>query len=94
MCVCLCVWSGKEGGSVGPERKEVYFTCGTTRGIQGQDSLDCHIHSGYIEGLKHYLGHLFTISFRVQGCFCEQGGVLLRGHTEFIVESVLCCAGL
>lgn len=67
----------------------VYFTCCTTGGIEGQDSLDCHIHGRYIEGLKHYLGHLFTISFRVQGGFCEQGGVFLRGHTEFIVESVV-----
>ncbi|KAL2303702.1 hypothetical protein Nmel_008979, partial [Mimus melanotis] len=67
----------------------VYFTCCTTRSIQGQHSLDCHVHSRYVEGLKHYLGHLLTVSFRVQRGFCEQSWVFLRGHTEFIVESVV-----
>lgn len=30
-------------------------TCGTTRGIQGQHSLDGHIHGRGVEGLKHDL---------------------------------------
>ncbi|PKU49471.1 hypothetical protein llap_180 [Limosa lapponica baueri] len=60
-----------------------------TSSRRGQDSLDRHIHSRHVEGLKHYLGHLFTVSFRVQGGFCEQGRVLLRGYTELIVESVV-----
>ena len=32
-----------------------------TRGIEGEDSLDGHIHGGCVEGLEHDLGHLFSI---------------------------------
>ena len=33
------------------------LTGGTTGGVQGQDSLDGHIHSRNIEGLEHDLKH-------------------------------------
>ncbi|KFV67873.1 hypothetical protein N307_03432, partial [Dryobates pubescens] len=62
---------------------------GTARGIQGQHSLDGHIHGRDIEGLKHDLGHLFTVGFRVKRSLSEQGGVLLRGDTQLIVEGVV-----
>ncbi|KAA8582305.1 hypothetical protein FQN60_009045 [Etheostoma spectabile] len=62
------------------------LSSGTTRGVEGQDSLDGHIHGWNVEGLKHDLGHLLPVGFGVQGGLSEQGGVLLRGHTQLIVK--------
>merc|ERR1719205_142467 len=64
-------------------------TSGTARGIQGEDSLDGNIHSGHVEGLKHDLGHLFTVSLGVEGSLSEEDGLFLRGNTELIVEGVV-----
>merc|ERR1719355_108301 len=51
-----------DGDSVGDTITRVHDnTSGTTRGIEGQDSLDGNIHGGHVEGLKHDLGHLFTV---------------------------------
>lgn len=36
-----------------------------------------------------YLGHLLPVSFGVEGGLSEQGGVLLRGHTQLIVKGVV-----
>lgn len=36
-----------------------------------------------------YLSHLLPVSFGVEGCLSEQGGVLLRGHTQLVVKSVV-----
>merc|ERR1719153_1256159 len=64
-------------------------TSGTTGGIKGEDSLDCNIHGGHVEGLKHDLGHLLTVSLWIEGCFSKEDGLFLRGNTEFIIESVV-----
>merc|ERR1719245_1586386 len=64
-------------------------TGGTTRGIEGEDSLDSDIHGGHVEGLKHDLSHLLTVSLGVEGSFSEEDGLLLRGNTELIVEGVV-----
>ena len=64
-------------------------TGGTTRSIQGQNSLDGDIHGGGVEGLEHNLGHLFSVGLGVKGSLCEQDRVFLRGHTELIVEGVM-----
>merc|ERR1712077_147622 len=64
-------------------------TSGTTRGIEGEDSLDGNIHSGHVEGLKHNLSHLFTVSLGVEGSLSKEDRLLLRGNTEFIVEGVV-----
>ena len=64
-------------------------TGGTTRGVQRQDSLDGNVHCWGVEGLKHDLGHLFTVGLGVQGSFSQEDGVLLRGDTQLIVESVM-----
>merc|ERR1719266_1550863 len=51
-----------DGDSVGDTITRVHDnTSGTTRGIQGENSLDGNIHSGHVEGLEHDLGHLFTV---------------------------------
>merc|ERR1712243_164379 len=39
-------------------------TSGTTRGVQGQHSLDSHVH-GHAEGLEHDLGHLLPVGLGV-----------------------------
>merc|ERR1719312_1918671 len=57
--------------------------------IQGEDSLDGHIHCRGVEGLEHDLGHLLTVSLGVEGSFSKKNGVLLRGNTELIVEGVV-----
>ena len=67
----------------------VNLTGGTTGSVQGQHSLDGHIHGGDVEGLKHDLGHLLPVGLGVQGGFCEQGGVLLGCHSQLVVEGVV-----
>merc|ERR1719250_315878 len=64
-------------------------TSGTARGIQGEDSLDGHVHGGPVEGLEHDLGHLLTVSLGVEGSLSKQDRLLLRGNTELIVEGVV-----
>ena len=41
-----------------------YNTGSTTRSVQGQDGLDGDVHRGCVEGFKHDLGHLFSVSLR------------------------------
>merc|ERR1719209_2001066 len=62
---------------------------GSARSIQGEDSLDGNIHGWGVEGLKHDLGHLFTVSFGVEGSFGQEDWVFLWGNTELIVEGVV-----
>merc|ERR1711992_466763 len=79
-----------DGDSVGNTITRVHdHTSGTTRGIEGEDSLDGNIHSRHVEGLKHDLSHLFTVSLGVEGSLSEEDRLFLRGNTEFIVESVM-----
>merc|ERR1719389_803809 len=79
-----------DGDVVGDTIARVHdHTSGTTRGIEGEDSLDGNIHSGHVEGLKHDLSHLFTVSLGVEGSLSEEDRLFLRGNTEFIVESVM-----
>merc|ERR1712200_179165 len=79
-----------DGNSVGDTIARVHDdTGGTTRSVQGQDSLDGNIHGGHVEGLKHDLGHLLTVSLGVEGSLSEEDGLFLRGNTELIVEGVV-----
>merc|ERR1712002_498404 len=64
-------------------------TGGTSRGIEGEDSLDSNIHGRHVEGLKHDLGHLLTVSLGVEGSLSQKDGLFLRGNTEFIVKGVV-----
>merc|ERR1712128_167898 len=61
----------------------------TAGGIQGENSLDSDIHGGHVEGLKHDLGHLLTVSFGVEGSLSQEDGLFLWGNTELIVEGVV-----
>merc|ERR1711931_154487 len=79
-----------DGDIVGDTIARVHdHTSGTTRGIEGEDSLDGNIHSWHVEGLKHDLSHLFTVSLGVEGSLSKEDGLLLGGNTEFIVEGVM-----
>merc|ERR1719495_528016 len=64
-------------------------TSGTTRGIKRKDSLNGNIHGRHIEGLKHDLGHLLTVSLWVKGSLSKENWLFLRGNTELIVEGVM-----
>ena len=64
-------------------------TSGTSRGVQGQDSLDSDVHGGGVEGLEHDLGHLLTVGLGVEGSLSQKDRVLLRGNTELVVEGVM-----
>merc|ERR1711992_212876 len=79
-----------DGDTVGDTISRVHDnTSGTARGIEGEDSLDGDIHGGHVEGLKHDLGHLLTVSLGVEGSLSEEDRLLLRGNTELIVEGVV-----
>merc|ERR1739848_586439 len=47
---------------------------GTARGIEGEDSLDGNIHGRHVEGLKHDLSHLLTVSLGVKGASVRRTG--------------------
>merc|ERR1711877_33746 len=64
-------------------------TGGTSRGVEGEDSLDGDIHGGGVEGLKHDLGHLFSVGLGVEGSFGQKNWMFLGGNTELIVEGVM-----
>merc|ERR1712106_539806 len=49
-------------------------TSGTSGSIEGEDSLDGNIHGGHVEGLKHDLGHLLTVSLGVEGSLSQEDG--------------------
>merc|ERR1712223_474031 len=79
-----------DGDTVGDTISRVHNnTSGTSRGIEGENSLDGDVHGGHVEGLKHDLGHLLTVSLWVEGGLSEEDGLFLRGNTELIVEGVV-----
>merc|ERR1712045_187344 len=62
-----------DGDGVGDTITRVHDnTSGTARGIEGQDSLDGNIHGGHVEGLKHDLSHLLTVSLGVEGSLSQE----------------------
>merc|ERR1719430_186887 len=79
-----------DGDTVGDTISRVHdATGGTASGIEGEDSLDGDVHGGHVEGLEHDLGHLLTVSLRVEGSLSEEDGLFLRGNTELVVEGVV-----
>merc|ERR1712165_210826 len=79
-----------DGDTVGDTISRVHDnTGGTSRGIEGEDSLDGNIHGGHVEGLEHDLGHLLTVSLGVEWSLSKEDRLLLRGNTELIVEGVV-----
>merc|ERR1719154_246277 len=79
-----------DGDTVGDTISRVHDnTSGTSRSIEGEDSLDGNIHGWHVEGLEHDLGHLLTVSLGGEGSFSQEDRLFLRGNTEFIVEGVV-----
>ena len=64
-------------------------TCRTTRGVQGENSLNSHVEGWRVERFEHDLRHLLTVGLRVQRSFSEQHRVFFWCYTEFIVERVV-----
>merc|ERR1712035_256021 len=64
-------------------------TGGSAGGVEGEDGLDADVHGGDVEGLEHDLGHLFSVGLGVEGGLGEEGGVLLWGDSELVVEGVV-----
>ena len=64
-------------------------TSGTSRGVQGEHSLDGDVEGRGIEGFEDNLGHLLTVGLGVDGGLGEEDGMLLGGDTEFVVEGVM-----
>merc|ERR1719418_512816 len=64
-------------------------TSGTSRGVQGEHSLDGDVHGGHVEGLEHDLGHLLPVGLGVEGSLSKEDGLLLGGNTELVVEGVV-----
>jgi hypothetical protein len=62
---------------------------GAARGVQGKHGLDVDVHGRDVEGLEHDLGHALSVGLRVKGGLSEEDRVLLRSHTELVVESVM-----
>merc|ERR1719420_1491088 len=79
-----------DGDTVGDTVTGVHDdTGGTSRGVEGEDSLDGDVHGGHVEGLEHDLGHLLTVSLGVEGSLSQEDGLLLGGNTELVVEGVM-----
>lgn len=61
---------------------------GVPRCVQGQHHLNGHTHGWGIEDFKYYLHHLL-LDLEFRESIDERYQVLLRGHTQFVVEGVV-----
>jgi hypothetical protein len=66
-----------------------YSTSGTARSVKGKYSLDVYIHSGYVEGFEHDLGHALAVSLGVKGSLGKKNGVLFGSYAKLVVEGVV-----
>jgi hypothetical protein len=64
-------------------------TSSTTRGIEGEDSLNCDVHGGGVESFKHDLSHLFSVGLGIEWSFGKEDWVFLRSNSKFVVEGVM-----
>merc|ERR1711872_713634 len=62
---------------------------GTSRGVQGKHGLDGNVDGGGVHGLKHYLHHLLSVGLGVEGSLSEHDGVLFRGDSQLVVQTVV-----
>mmetsp|Transcript_44174 Transcript_44174/g.56593 ORF Transcript_44174/g.56593 Transcript_44174/m.56593 type:complete len:280 (-) Transcript_44174:49-888(-) len=66
-----------------------YATSGTSGSVKGENSLDVYVHSRYVEGLEHDLGHALTVSLWVKRSLGKENRMLLRSYAKLVVESVM-----
>ncbi len=79
-----------DGDNVGDTITGVeHNTSGTAGSVQGENGLDGNVEGRCVEGLEDDLGHLLSVGLGVDGSFGQQDWVLLRSHTQFVVESVM-----
>merc|ERR1719322_1572609 len=64
-------------------------TSGTTRGVEGENSLDGDVHGGGVKGLKHDLGHLLPVGLGVERSLGQENWMFLGGNTELIIEGMM-----
>ena len=64
-------------------------TGGTSRGVQGEHSLDGDVEGWCVEGLEDNLCHLLSVALWVDWGLGEQDWVLLWCYTELVVEGVV-----
>jgi hypothetical protein len=64
-------------------------TGGTAGRVKREDGLDGDVERRGVEGLEHDLRHLLTVGLRVERGLGEEDRVLLRSHTELVVEGVM-----
>jgi hypothetical protein len=62
---------------------------GSAARVQRQHRLYGHVHCGTSEGFEHDLRHLFSVDFGIQGRFRQENRMILRGHPQFVVKSVV-----
>merc|ERR1719410_2615665 len=79
-----------DGNSVGDTITRVHDNAsGTSRGIEGEDSLDCDVHGWGVEGLKHDLGHLLSVGLGVHWSLSQQDWMFFRGNTKLIIKGMM-----
>src|ERR1700734_2046996 len=66
-----------------------YDTCGASRSVKRENSLYGDVEGGCVECFEHDLSHFFAVRFWVQRGLGEQHGVLLGGHTQFVIEGMM-----
>merc|ERR1711970_585358 len=64
-------------------------TGGSARGVEGEYGLDGDVHGWEVEGLKHDLSHLFSVSLGVEWGLGEEGWALLGGDSELVAVGVV-----
>merc|ERR1712164_66131 len=57
--------------------------------VERQHELDRHVHRRHVERLEHDLRHALAVRLRVERRLRQQHRVLLRRHTELVVERVV-----
>merc|ERR1719427_843635 len=64
-------------------------TGGTTRGVQGEDSLDAHIGGGCVESLEDDLDELLSVGLGVEGSLGVEMRGLVGRDSQLVVEGVM-----
>merc|ERR1712002_1291386 len=77
-------------GTVGDTVTSVHDdTSGTSRGVQGEHSLDGHVHGRHVERLKHDLSHLLPVGLGIKRSLSKKDRLFLWSHTELVIEGVM-----
>merc|ERR1719489_249938 len=79
-----------DGDGVGDTISDVEDkTGGTTRGVQGEDSLDAHVGGGSVEGLEDDLDELLSVALGVEGSLGVEMRRLVGRDSQLVVKGVM-----